>query len=200
VTWPLMQVSVALYLCGFLWMQRQRWQLILYVWGVFGFVFLAIHLVILQEWHIALAGMEALHVQMLLYPIGLQLQVIDATTFLIPDGTGWSALNISIECSTIIELAVFAGLVLFYPKLSMRQRWKYLVIGAAGTYLLNLARILIIVLMIDLWGKPAVPLAHTVVGRTVYFVGVVGLYWYLLTKPTLHIVRRNIETTGRAVR
>jgi len=200
MTWPLLQASLLVYIGGLLWMQRQNWQLILYVWSAFGVVFLFIHLAILQEWHIALAHFEALHVQMLLAPLGLQLQTVSQTSFLVPDGTGWSGLAIGIECSTIIELSVYTGLILFYPNLSMQKRWKYLLIGATGTYLLNILRIAIIVLMIAHWGKPIVPFAHTIVGRLVYFVGVVGLYWFLLTKPTLHMIRRRMETAGRAVR
>ncbi len=194
-----MQVSAVVYLGGLTWIQRRHWQLLLYIWGVFGFIFLFIHLAILQQWHIAFASLEAQHVQTLLSPFGIHLQFIDATTFLVPDSSGWSGLNIGIECSTIIEMAIFVGLVLFYPKLPARKRWLSLTVGVAGTYLLNVLRIVIIVLMIVIWGKPAVPIAHTVVGRLVYFIGVVGLFWFLLTKPTLHIVKRNIETSGRAV-
>ena len=200
MTWPLMQLVTALYLGGLLLIHRKGWQLVFYLWCVFGFVFLAIHMVILQGWDVAFAGLEAQHVRMLVAPLGINLQSLDATTFLVPDGSGWSGLKIGIECSTVIELSVFAGLVLFYPRLSMQQRWLYVLIGAVGTYLLNILRIVIIVLMIAAWGKPAVPVAHTIVGRMVYFLGIVGLYWFLLTQPTLHLVRRSIETAGRAVR
>lgn len=200
MTWPLMQLIAVTYFGGLLWIQRREWHLAHYVWGVFGFVFLFIHLITLQEWHTTIAGIEAQQIQSLFALFGTHLQIIDSNILLVPDATGWTGLNISIECSTVLEISVFAGLILFYPRLSMRQRWTYLLIGITGTYILNLIRISIIVLMIDVWGKPIVPVAHTFVGRLVYFIGVVGLYWYLLTKPTLHIIRRNIEATGRAVR
>lgn len=199
MTWMILQLSTVVYLGGLTWIQRRHWQLMLYMWGVLGFIFLFIHLAILQQWHITFAGLEAKHVQALLLPFGIHLQFVDATTFLVPDSSGWSGLNIGIECSTIIEMSIFVALVLFYPKLTLSRRWWSLAVGIVGTYLLNLLRIMIIVLMIVVWGKPAVPLAHTVVGRLVYFVGVVGLYWYLLTKPTLYMVQRFIEVSGRAV-
>ena len=70
--------------------------------------------------------------------------------------------------------------------------------GLAATYLINLARMFIIVAMIHWLGKSAAPLAHAVVGRLVFFAGIVIVYWQLLTLPTLRIVRRELEVTGRA--
>jgi len=57
----------------------------------------------------------------------------------------------------------------------------------------------VIIAMIHWLGKEAAPLAHAVVARLIFFLGIVVVYWYLLTLPTLHVVRRELEITGRAV-
>jgi hypothetical protein len=53
--------------------------------------------------------------------------------------------------------------------------------------------------MVMTLGKPAVPWAHAVVGRLVFFVGIVIVYWRMLTLPTLRVVRRDLEVSGRSV-
>jgi len=200
MTLPLLQLAVLVYLLGLIGIHRKGWQLLLYVWGAFGFAYLLIHLSLLQEWNVALATLEARHLQAIMAPAGVALTFVDDTTLLVPDPTGWSGMRIGVECSTLIELSVFTGLMLFYPRLSLEKRWKYLASGFIGTYVLNLIRLVIITVIIATWGKPTVPIAHAVVGRLVYFAGVVALYWFLLTRPTLALVHRSIEATGRAVR
>jgi exosortase family protein XrtG len=200
MSWPELQVTIAVYVGGLIGLHSRKSHLLLYVWGAFGFAFVAIQLCLLQGWDVALSAAEAQHISTIVSPLGVSLTFLDSVTVLVPDPTGWSSLRFSIECSTLIELCTFVGLMLYYPRLSLRKRWTYLAVGGVGTYLLNLLRVLIIVSMIVVWGKPVVPIAHAVVGRLVYFVGVVALYWFLLTRPTLALVHRSIETTGRAVR
>jgi exosortase family protein XrtG len=200
MTWPHLQLIAGIYLAGLLWTRQRQWRLLQYVWGAFGFAFLGIHLSLIQGWDVWLSALEVRHVQSLMAPLSIHLQYVDKTTLLIPDSTGWSGLRVGVECSTLIELSVLAGLVLFYPRLALNQRWSYLTIGLLGTYLLNLLRIIVIVMLIWIWGKPIVPFAHAIFGRLLYFVGVVALYWFLLTRPTLKLVHRSIEVSGRAVR
>lgn len=200
MTWPLLQLLALVYVLGLLGLQRKRWQLSHYVWGAFGLTFLFIHLSLLQGWNDVLAAVEAQHVQSLMTALGAShLQIFEGTTLLVPDSSGWTGLQVGVECSTLIELSVFAGLVLFYPRFSLQARWKSLLLGALGTYLLNLLRLIIIAAMVIIWGKSAVVLAHAVVARIIYFFGIVMLYWFLLTRPTLTLVRRSIESSGRAV-
>ncbi len=200
MTFPLLQLATAVYLLGLIWVHRQGWQLLLYIWSAFGFAYLSIHLSLLQGWNVALATLEARHLQAIMAWLGVKLSFVDDTTLLVPDPTGWSGMRIGVECSTLIELSVFSGLMLFYPRLTLEKRWKYLALGCIGTYTLNMVRLVIVAAIIAAWGKPAVPIAHAIVGRLVYFAGVVALYWFLLTRPTLALVRRSIEASGRAVR
>ncbi|NJL94578.1 MAG: exosortase/archaeosortase family protein [Anaerolineae bacterium] len=116
-----------------------------------------------------------------------------------PDTQGWVGLNITLECSTLIELSIFAGLLLFYPKLTLKQRAWAFAVGLLVTYVLNLGRIVLIVGMILALGREAIPLAHNLVARLLYFVGILFIYWFLLTRPTLFAIRRTIESQGLGV-
>jgi exosortase/archaeosortase family protein len=196
----LLQLVMLLYLAGILWLQRRHWALLLFVWQAFGLAFIAIHVAALFNWHAALAALESRQITAVMLALHVPVQIVNETTLLIPDATGWSGLRIGIESSTLIELAVLCGLVLFYPKQTPRQRALRLVIGVVVTYALNLVRLMIIIVMILMWGKPAVILAHDFVGRLVYFTGVVVLYWFLLTKPTVRRVYNVMSESGRLAR
>jgi exosortase/archaeosortase family protein len=200
MNWSLLSLLTVVYITGLLWFQRRHWSLALYIWQAFGLAFLLIHLAVLLNWHVTLAALEASQIAAIVSAVGVPVQVINDTTLLIPDATGWSGLRIGVESSTLIEIAVLSGLLLFYPKRTSSQRGVSLAIGFFGTYLLNLLRLFIIIAMILLWGKPAVAVAHTLIGRLVYFVGVVLLYWFLMTKPTVRIVYDVIRTSGRLER
>jgi exosortase family protein XrtG len=199
MTWELLQLLCLIYIVGLLFLRRRKWRLAAYVWGAGGLSFLVIHLTVLMGWNEQIAWLEASHVQSIMRLFGVELRTFSNVSLMVPDPTGWTGLSITEECSSLIEFSAFLGLLLFYPRIPLTQRASFIVIGALGTYVLNLIRILIIVGMIIIYGKPIVPLAHAVVGRAVYFVGIIILYWYLLTRPTLVMVRRTIEISGQGV-
>ena len=129
--------------------------------------------------------------------IGGGLQIVGDGGLVVPDPTGWSILQIGIECSALIEMAIFTGLMLFYPRLPAPERLGRMAVGVAATILINLVRLAVITLMVATFGKPIVPWAHAVVGRLVFFAGILFLYWRMLTLPTLTMVRRELEVTRR---
>ena len=61
------------------------------------------------------------------------------------------------------------------------------------TYLLNIARILLIVTIIDAGGTQWVFSAHAIFGRVLFFIGVIIIFWYLVTRPTIRIVSRRMK-------
>jgi exosortase/archaeosortase family protein len=115
----------------------------------------------------------------------------------VPDSTGWSILQVGIECSALIEISIFIGLMLFYPRLPASTRLGRITVGVLATIAINLVRLAIIAAMVATFGKPIVPWAHAIVGRLVFFVGILYLYWQMLTVPTLKMVRRELEVTRR---
>jgi exosortase family protein XrtG len=200
MTSNLLAVFLGIYLLGLLTLRRMRFGLIGYVWGAFGLAALFILAAQVGQWNLPLGSLEANIVVAIANALGLRLAFLDPASLIVPDPTGWSILRIGIECSTLIEGAVFTGLMMFYPRFPPGERLIRLAAGLGATFLINLARLSVIVGMVTSMGSPAVPWAHAVVGRLVFFIGVVIVYWRMMTLPTLRMVRRDLEVTGRSVR
>lgn len=189
-----------LYILGLLAMRRMRHRLPAYLWGSFGLVALVVLASRLGEWNIPLGSAQA---RLFVWGgslVGLRFGLLEPTGLIVPDPTGYSILQIEVECSTLIEATVFAGLILFYPRFQARERLLRLGAGVSATVAMNLVRLGVIVAMVSLLGKPALPWAHAIVGRLVFFGGIVFIYWRMLTLPTLRVVGRDLEVTGRAVK
>jgi exosortase family protein XrtG len=193
MTWPLLLLLAVLYLGGLVWIRRKKWYLRAFVWGAFGqaYLFLQVGLLLGLAGH--LAAWEAQHLQALFRLAGVEIQVFEEATLLVPDDQGWTSMTIGIESSTLIEMTVCSGLVLHYPGLSRRRRGASLLAGIGFTYLLNLLRLAIIILIVLIWGRSAFVIAHALIGRLIYFAGVLALYWYLLTRPTVRRVQQSVR-------
>lgn len=106
---------------------------------------------------------------------------------------GWVVIDVGIECSGMLELAAFSSLLLFYPGLSAGRRSWLLVTGLVATYLVNIVRLLVIIGFLHWGGKDMAWLAHSVIGRAVFFALVVAIYWFVFTRATLKSVRQRVE-------
>ncbi len=120
-------------------------------------------------------------------------QVVSFNSIIHAERYGWSILSIGLECSALLEMAVFFGLVIFYPGFNWHQKGIYLPIGILGTYIINLIRVMVIVGMVFFLGKSYVFIAHAIIGRFLFFTLIVYLYWLLITKPSLKKIRAEVE-------
>jgi len=197
MTWGLLITLTFIYATILYGMLRQGWQLRSFVWGAFGQAYLLLHFALLIGLLDALAALEAQHLQTLSRFFNIDLQIFEATTVLIPENQGWVSMTIGLESSTLIEMAVFSGLIMHYPTFSFKWRLFSLVIGLVMTHLLNLLRLMIIIVLVATWGRDAFIPGHAFVGRIVYFTGVIVLYWYLLTKPTIGRVEQSVRVRER---
>ncbi len=198
MTTQTLSLLAALYLAGLVLLRRARYTLIGYVWGAFGLAALGVIAAQVGQWNVMLGRLEVATLARAGGWLGLAVGGLHGSSLIVPDPTGWSILNIGVECSTLIEAFVFVGLLLFYPRIPPVQRLLRLGIGLVAIYLINLVRLGVIVGMIMWLGKPAAPVAHVIVARLVFFVGMIAIYWWLLTLPTLRVIRRDMEVTGRA--
>jgi exosortase family protein XrtG len=192
-----LSIFCAVYLAGLLLLRKARTGLIGYLWGAFGLATIIIFAGQIGGWSAPLGAVQAETLAFASQLFGGGLRTVADGGLVVPDPTGWSILQVGIECSALIEMSIFAGLMLFYPRLPAHERILRMIAGTLITLVINLARLAIISAMVSLLGKPVVPWAHAVVGRLVFFVGILYLYWKMLTLPTLAFVRRELEVTRR---
>jgi len=175
--------------------RRHRQWLLYYLVAAFGLtiqlVFLAEHfgidqlLVNLASFHVNLISKYIFHIPMELMSNG-RFQII------LTDG-GSSILKLGIECSAILESSIIFSLLIFYPLFSLRQRILRVIFGLVVTYVINILRLMIIVLMAYKFGPDYIFLAHAGVARVFFFLFELLLYWYLMTKPTVKSVGDGIS-------
>jgi exosortase family protein XrtG len=105
--------------------------------------------------------------------------------------SGQSAINLFItyECSALIELAAYITLVLFFPFFkNLQQRLKLLGFGVIYLLLANMLRLTVTALIIHFLGLPSLIWAHVIVGRLIFYVLTIILYFYVFTRSqVLHI-------------
>lgn len=105
----------------------------------------------------------------------------------------WTTLDIDIENSGILEMCIGSGLILFYPVYSRVKKVFVTIAGLGAVYVFNLVRLVVVIFTIHTWGRNMNFIAHTLVGRLLFFVLVIALYWQILTRPTLKRIKRDVE-------
>lgn len=172
--------------------RRRRW-LLYYLIGALGFILLVVYGASILGLDKVLESAEAAQVAGLGGLFGVRLGVLGGSGLAIPNHTGWAVFDIGIECSAILEISAILGLIGLYPRFTPARRLLALAVGLVATYVLNIARILLIVWIINAWGTGWVFAAHAVFGRMFFFAGTVALYWYLVTRPTVGVVRGQLR-------
>lgn len=98
---------------------------------------------------------------------------------------GAVSLKIDFECSGIIEIMAYVSLLLFYRVYTVYERICVGVIGVVALVLANALRITVICVMIYFGGVDVYFIAHSIVGRIVFYALSILLYFYVFTKPQI---------------
>ena len=94
-------------------------------------------------------------------------------------------LTIDFECSGVIEVFAYLSLLVFFNVYSVREKW---IVGAAGTAFLimaNVLRVVVICTIIHFFGNASYYVAHTYIGRILFYALSVALYFYVFTKSQI---------------
>ena len=198
-----MDVSLGLLILGTLvWagatlaLRRSRRWLLFYLTGGLGFVLVVLFWASTLGLDTALEAIEARQAVGIANLTGIALSLLGKTGLAIPNHTGWAVFDVGIECSALLEMSAIIGLVAFYPAFSTGRKVSSALIGTAVTYAVNIARIMLIVVLINAFGTDWVFAAHAVFGRILFFIGTVALYWWLITRPTMSWIGADL---GKAV-
>ncbi len=190
---PLLLLGGIVWVGALAWLHRRRRWLSFYALGALGTVLMALfaaQLVGLDQW---LETMEARQVAAIAHSLQINVSFLPPSGLTIENHVGWGVFDVGIECSALLEMAAFAGLVAFYPGFTAVRKTYLVIAGVMATYVINIFRILIIVDMIAQLGTGSVFVAHAVVGRLFFFTGIVVVYWVLVTMPTVRVVFSRLQ-------
>ena len=100
------------------------------------------------------------------------------------------SLYIDLECSGIIEIFAFLALLWFFPVYRFYEKIVVSIFGVIGIFMANVLRVFVICQMLFWGGDGMFFLAHSIVGRLVFYVCTIGLYFYIFTKS--QVVRQKV--------
>lgn len=97
---------------------------------------------------------------------------------------------VNFECSGIIESFAFVSMLLFFEVYDLYERIIISAVGVLFIFVSNVLRIVVICLLIRAFGNDVYYLAHSIIGRFLFYILSIGLYFYVFTKS--QIVRQRI--------
>ncbi len=100
------------------------------------------------------------------------------------------SLCIDYECSGIIEMMAYVSMLAFFRVYDWMQRIILSVLGCMMIFFANIIRLFVICTTIYCFGNDAYYIAHTIVGRIIFYALSVILYYYIFTKS--QIVKQKI--------
>ncbi|PKM76544.1 MAG: exosortase family protein XrtG [Firmicutes bacterium HGW-Firmicutes-15] len=190
-------LSIVLWILIAYYLHNHRIWLFYYIWTAVGFTFIAILLLRSSNVEYAVEQATGLFLHYSLGLIGIKTFIFDkapgTVLVLLALENSWTCIDIDIECSGLLESCVLLGLLMFYPTLTLAKRFQYACIGVISLFVVNLIRLITVVLTLNFGGRDTMFIAHTLVGRLVFFALIIMVYWYLFTRPSLAKVRRRVE-------
>ena len=100
------------------------------------------------------------------------------------------SLYINYECSGIVEMLAFVSMLMFYQVYPVGQRIMISLLGCIWIFASNVIRLVTICLMTYAGGSDVYYIAHTIVGRLVFYALMIILYYYVFTRS--QIIRQKI--------
>ena len=94
-------------------------------------------------------------------------------------------MSIDYECSGIIETCAFVALVVFFPMYQRKEKVFYAVFGVLYIYAINVLRLVVVIIIVHFGGGETFFLAHSVIGRLLFYVLVIALYYNVFTNSQL---------------
>lgn len=89
---------------------------------------------------------------------------------------------IDYECCGVIEILVVLSIVIFFPLFDVKKKIIYSFIGFVYVVAANVLRLLIICFVIYVHGNNSYYIAHSLVGRIIFYILTVVLYFYMISR------------------
>lgn len=100
---------------------------------------------------------------------------------------GLTLLFVDYECSGIIETLAYLSLLWFYPLYTRAAKVKLSVAGFAWIFGSNVVRLSLIATILYFTGPAAFFWVHSILGRLIFYVLVIILYYRVFTRPQFNL-------------
>lgn len=190
---PLIIILIFIWLALTIFFLRHRIWIFYYVWGAVGLSCLLVLLFRASFVEYQLEQAISLILHHVLNYFDILTYVFDKAPgtllVLIKIDSSWTTIDIDIENSGMLEMCIIVGLILFYPAYNRIKRALLSLMGILLIFSINIIRLLVVIIAVEQGGRNLSFIAHTVLGRLVFFLLIVVVYWYLLTRPSLKKTR-----------
>lgn len=95
------------------------------------------------------------------------------------------SLYVDFECGGVIEILVFLSLVWFFAVYSTKEKLTISLAGILWIIAANIIRLFSICLIINWFGNESYYVAHTIVGRLIFYALSIILYFYVFTRAQI---------------
>ncbi len=103
----------------------------------------------------------------------------------IENADGPISLYVDFECGGVIEILVFFSLVWFFAVYTVKEKLTISFLGALWIIAANIIRLFSICLIINHFGNESYYVAHTIVGRLIFYALSIILYFYVFTRAQI---------------
>lgn len=103
----------------------------------------------------------------------------------VENADGPISLYVDFECGGVIEILVFISLVWFFAVYKVKEKFAISVIGILWIIVANIIRLFSICLIINKFGNESYYVAHTIVGRLIFYALSIILYFYVFTRAQI---------------
>jgi exosortase family protein XrtG len=179
-------------------LRRYRVWILYYLVGTVGLSFFLVYTITkLHAFEPMLAHSVALSVHDLLGMAGIPTEIFENApgvllVLVVTQNVGWTVLQIGVESSGLLEICVLISLVAFYPLWKLPRKILLCLFGIAFTWLANVLRMVLIALLLHYFGKSVLVLAHTFLGKALFFLFTIAIYWFLVSSTTLKEIRKGL--------
>lgn len=103
----------------------------------------------------------------------------------VENADGPISLYVDFECGGVIEILVFISLVWFFAVYSKKEKLILSLVGILWIIVANIIRLFSICLIINWFGNESYYVAHTIVGRLIFYALSIILYFYAFTRAQI---------------
>lgn len=103
----------------------------------------------------------------------------------VENADGPISLYVDFECGGVIEILVFVSLIFFFAVYNLKEKIGISLLGTIWIIAANVIRLFSICLIIHLFGNESYYVAHTIVGRLLFYALSIILYFYVFTRAQI---------------